>query len=169
MISTSPSFQNPVQGDLHLTLNSSCKDKGSNNAPSLPSWDFEGDIRIAPINGVVDIGADEYFPHLYTTGRIYPGYKIKLNVVGASGSQVLIGIGTSVLPAPILIPGYGNLYISPPIALVPLGNIPSSGIVSWSVKIPFPYTIPSYIPPFQALVLTSGGGQLTNLEIVYVR
>jgi parallel beta-helix repeat protein len=64
-IDTDPSFvRNPRTnwrndpGDLHLTANSPCIDRGDNNA--VYSWgaDIDGESRI--IGGLVDMGADEY-------------------------------------------------------------------------------------------------------------
>ncbi len=63
-IKSDPLFVDPAQGDFHLKSGSPCIDKGLNNAPQLPSKDFEGDPRISDGNGdgnaTVDIGADEY-------------------------------------------------------------------------------------------------------------
>lgn len=59
-ISLDPLFVDIGAGDYHLQPGSLCIDVGSNLAPSLPSTDFEGDPRIWPEGGVVDIGADEF-------------------------------------------------------------------------------------------------------------
>ncbi len=56
-ISSDPLFEDPANSDFHLQATSPCIDAGDNNAPSLPTTDFEGDQRIV---NIVDIGADEY-------------------------------------------------------------------------------------------------------------
>jgi hypothetical protein len=61
-----PRFVDPPGGDLHLRLGSPAVDAGWNGAPSLPSADFEGDVRIrdglSGSGAVVDLGADELAP-----------------------------------------------------------------------------------------------------------
>ena len=53
-------------GDYHLTADSPCIDTGTNESPSLPDIDFEGDQRILDGDhdgsAKVDIGADEFVP-----------------------------------------------------------------------------------------------------------
>ena len=57
-------------GDYHLTADSPCIDTGTNDAPSIPDTDFEGDQRIIDGdndgNATVDMGADEYVSELKT-------------------------------------------------------------------------------------------------------
>ncbi len=63
-INVDPLFVDPSLGDLHLQSGSPCIDAGYNYAPSLPTYDFEGDFRRLDGNGdgwaVVDMGVDEY-------------------------------------------------------------------------------------------------------------
>jgi len=74
-----PVYVNPKNGDFHLQPGSPCIDKGDNNAPLLPSVDFEGDQRIfdGDNDGIatVDMGCDEYSPITVTApngGEIIP-------------------------------------------------------------------------------------------------
>lgn len=57
-------------GDYHLTADSACVDTGSNGAPSIPYFDFDGDKRIIDGdndgNATADIGADEYVSTIKT-------------------------------------------------------------------------------------------------------
>jgi hypothetical protein len=57
-IDDDPCFVDAAAGDFHLLSDSPCIDAGTNSAPNLPGTDFEGDSRI--VDGVVDIGADEF-------------------------------------------------------------------------------------------------------------
>ncbi|MCX6876445.1 MAG: right-handed parallel beta-helix repeat-containing protein [Verrucomicrobia bacterium] len=57
-INVSPAFADAVNGDYHLTSSSPCVNAGKNDAPQLPTTDFDGDLRIA--GGTVDMGAYEF-------------------------------------------------------------------------------------------------------------
>ena len=69
-IDADPLFVDIDGGDYHLTWDSPCRNSGVNSATYLSSLDFEGDPRIA--NQVVDMGADEFSPHLYFFGYMVP-------------------------------------------------------------------------------------------------
>ena len=62
-INENPLFVDPDNGDYHLGPDSPCIDVGDNDAPNLPLYDFEGDIRILDGDGdgtaTVDMGVDE--------------------------------------------------------------------------------------------------------------
>ncbi len=59
-IDKDPLFVDSEQGDYRLLSDSPCIDKGTADAPELPTTDFEGDSRT--IGDAPDIGADEFDP-----------------------------------------------------------------------------------------------------------
>lgn len=60
-ISADPLFADRPGGDFHLTSASLCKNAGYDTSTSLPSKDLDGQLRR---NGIVDMGADEYWPSI---------------------------------------------------------------------------------------------------------
>jgi parallel beta-helix repeat protein len=162
-IDSDPLFVDPVDGDLHLTFPSPCKDAGDNSVMNLPTEDFEGDPRSA--YGTVDMGADEFYTHLYQTGDATPGGTVELKFVGLPGtSPVGLFIGTGVLDPPL--PSiWGDWYLKFPIlGPITLGAIPApDGVLTLPGTLPglppAPYSI-----PMQAII----GSDLTNLCLLEV-
>lgn len=65
-IKSDPMFANPVY-DLHIQPGSPCRNTGYNGAITSTEWlDMDGQSRIQPINGAVDIGADESDGTIYS-------------------------------------------------------------------------------------------------------
>lgn len=57
-ISLDPLFANKAGGDYHLRSVSPCIEAGWSDATGIPATDMDGEARV---NGVIDIGADEYW------------------------------------------------------------------------------------------------------------
>lgn len=73
-----PLFADPGSGDYHLGLGSPCVDTGTNDAPSLPGHDFEGDPRVMDGNrdgiAVVDMGVDEVYGYILYLPFLFRSY-----------------------------------------------------------------------------------------------
>ena len=100
MIDADPAFVDPARDDFHLTLQSPCRNTGDDSAVTAAE-DFEGDPRI--VNGRVDMGADEFFFHLYHVGDAVPGSPLGIRTIGVPGmpfslAYSAISTGTAFLP-----------------------------------------------------------------------
>jgi hypothetical protein len=162
MIDADPLFVDPAADDFHLTFPSPCRNAGDNGAAGLPAVDFEGDPRIA--SGTVDMGADEFYRHLYYTGDATPASQVGLHFVGTPGDAILLFVGSGVLDPP-LSTVYGDWYLRFPLLFQgAFGFVPQGGVAScllWiSSSVPSPWDI-----PMQAGI----GMKLTNLCVMKVR
>jgi hypothetical protein len=166
-IDADPLFADPAGSDYHVTHPSPCRNTGD-NASVIGTEDFEGDLRIA--DGNVDIGADEFYQHLYSVGAIAPGSRIDVKVVGSPGAApVRLALGSGIQDPPQTTP-YGKLYlVLPPLFSADLGTIPASGVLVYSAKVP-PFWSPGDRRPLQALIgpLGNPASVLTNLLLLVV-
>ncbi|MFH2002550.1 MAG: hypothetical protein ABIK28_22955, partial [Planctomycetota bacterium] len=148
--------------DYHLTYPSPCRDAGTNTAPSLQANDFEGDPRVADQS--TEMGADEFYTHLYCTGDFTPSGAIEGKFIGIPGtSPVGLFIGSGILDPP-LHHMWGDFYLKAPWVLFVLVPIPANGVLIIPATLPATPTTPYYIP-MQALI----GWKLTNLFVMYIR
>ncbi|MFG0328700.1 MAG: right-handed parallel beta-helix repeat-containing protein [Phycisphaerales bacterium] len=153
-IDADPLFIESVRGDYHLAVNSPCRNAGDDGMVGS-NTDHEGDPRIA--KGRVDMGADEFHPHLYAIGDFEPGELIDVRVVGEPGDVVELALGSGLLDEPVQT-AFGLLYLKLPLRLrVTLGVIGPDGSLAHTQRVPSNLP-PGQILPFQALI----GGSLSN-------
>jgi hypothetical protein len=165
MIDADPLVVESGNGDLHLTIDSPCRDTG-NSAAVTEQLDFEGDPRIA--GSEVDMGADEFHEHLYHLGDATPGGKISIRIIGTPTAPVTLALGSGIQEPPMNTP-YGDLYLAFPLVRFSLGPIPSNGALL------FPATVPASWQagegkPLQALIGPFGNpaSVLSNLLVLQV-
>lgn len=164
VITANPNFVDWAMGDLHLSFPSPCRNTGTNMAPQIYKLDFEGDIRIA--FNIADMGADEFFRHLYYTGKSVPGGTVELKVVDLPGTNPVALFMSGTVLDPPLSTIFGNWWLgfATLTGPLPLGAVPGSGVIVLSGTLPLvpgPYNI-----YFQSL--QGGPLMLTNLCIMHV-
>ena len=165
MIDADPLFAETANHDFHLTWNSPCRDTGDSSVVTEP-LDFENDPRI--VGTTVDMGADEFYYHLYHTGDVVPGDSVDLKIIGYPQAPVTFAWGQTIIDPP-LSTQHGNLCIWPLVWSGFIGNVQSNGVLSMPVTIPSTWQAGDHAP-LQALVGPWGGGwtKLTNLNVVTV-
>jgi len=158
-IDNDPLFADSANDDIHLTWNSPCRGAGDNSVVTEPT-DFEGDPRVAL--GTVDMGADEFYYHLYHGGEVVPGFPINIKVVGYPSAPVLLALGSG-LQDPPLNTQHGDLWLQwPPLWQGNIGTVPSDGILVLPVTVPTNWT-PGSEHYLQSLI-GPWGGSYTRLS-----
>ena len=148
-INNNPCFVEAAENDCHILYHSPCRDVGS-NAYINGDYDYENDPRIS--NTIVDMGADEFYEHLYFSGDNYSGSCLYTNFIGyPSNDPVYLILGLQALKDPIPTI-YGSFYLMPPlIELGPFGPMKLNGKISYRTVIP--YNLPgSYTVSTQAII-----------------
>jgi len=135
-IDSDPLFVDPFNLDFHIKYNSPCRDAGDKTLGYLSPFDFENDPRIA--YGEVDMGADEFYNHLYTTGIANHGARVDMKITGIPGTAPLwlfLSMSAKLIPQTTK---WGDWYLEFPfLGPVMLGQIPAvDGI----------YVLPGIIP-----------------------
>lgn len=92
-IDVDPMFVNPELGDYHLRFGSPCINKGTADAPELPSTDFEGDSRI--IGKAPDIGADEFNPYPFPTTTTIPVTTTTTTTIPSNTTTTMVSTTTT--------------------------------------------------------------------------
>lgn len=164
MIDADPNFVDGAGNDFHLRYTSPCKDAGDNAASALPAADFEGDPRVA--YGTVDLGADEFHPHLYHMGSATPGGSIEVKLTGVPGTAPLgIWLSGGYLDPPLPCQ-WGDWYLAIPFS----GPIDLGGISSPDGVYTLPGVIPSSMPsPYDIFLQALIGNAMSNPQKIAVR
>ena len=161
-IDAPPEFIDEPNADYHLAYDSPGRDAGD-AGPEFELLDMEGDPRVA--YGLPDMGADEFYRHLYWAGEAVPGQEVKIRIVDLPrAGPVLLFVGSGILDTP-LCTKWGDWYLEFPVpAELNLGRIPTPrGWMEASLRLPANMQVPSSIS-LQALV----GQALTNPSVIEI-
>ncbi|MBU0754283.1 MAG: right-handed parallel beta-helix repeat-containing protein [Planctomycetes bacterium] len=164
-IDADPLFADDADDDIHLSWQSPCRDTGDDSVIT-ELFDFEGDPRIA-WNGTVDMGADEFYTHLYYTGDATPGGDIQGKLVGIPGTWpvgLFFGSGVRETPWHHM---WGDFWLEEPWFVVPLNPIPANGVLVMPTTLSFDPPAPWDLP-MQGLVGLDPDS-FTNLCVLEVR
>jgi parallel beta-helix repeat protein len=162
-IDADPLFVDQAAGDYHLVYDSPCRDMGSESVPYMPGEDFEGDPRVAI--EAIDMGADEFYTHLYQTGDATPGGTVEVKLVGAPGTfPVGLWFSSGLLDPPQTYK-WGVWYLAfPVVGPVLPGPIPGSGVAVLQG------VLPGGVPgPYDIFMQAMIGNVFTNLFVMEVR
>jgi len=175
-IDTDPMFVDSDNWDFHLQPDSPCIDRGTNNAPSMPDTDFEGDPR--PVNGdqagdaFADMGVDEYCTYYNLSTAVS---SIGMGTITLDPPGGIYAMGTTVTITASANPGYTFSHWSGQA----IGTDPSIPITMNANKIitanftellPGSYTLSTsvYPPGAGSITLSPSGGVYEMGEIVTV-
>jgi len=167
MIDVDPLFADTAGGDYHIAYQSPCRDSGTELFPFDLPKDFERDSRFH--GDSIDMGADEFHPHLYFHGRPVPGGDVSIRIVGEPGtSPVSLGSSPRYQETP-LITRFGPLFLRNPFIGISLPAIPPSGIHNINVTVPASWT-PGPVLAFQGFLgpFADPGSILTNHCVLIV-
>jgi len=167
MIDADPLFADEANDDLHITWNSPCRDSGDNNAANAV-YDMEGDPRVAL--STVDMGADEYYYHLYHMGDVVPGAALEIKVIGYPTAPITLYLGSGIAGQP-LVTQHGDFWlVLPPLWAGGIGSIQANGVRAFTTAVPTGWA-PGSEHPIQALVGPWGGAwtRLTNVDLLVVK
>jgi parallel beta-helix repeat protein len=167
MYTIDPEFVDPAGSDYHLRFTSPVRNVGDGVAPGICSTDFEGDPR--SVQGGVDLGADEFFYHLYHAGAVTPGAPFAFRAAGLPGLPVTLFYGSGVQDPPYPTP-HGSFHLAWPVLWQGfIGTVPASGVLELPVMAPSAWN-PGDRVPFQALIGPWNGltTLFSNVEILSV-
>ena len=167
MYTIDPGFADETNRDYHILYTSPVRNCGDGSASGMASEDFEGDPRI--VEGGVDIGADEFYYHLYHLGSVVPGDLIEIKVAGIPAYPVTLFLGSAIQDPPYHTV-HGDFFLSWPVLWQgALGAVRPDGILTVPVSVPLTWNQGEQ-KPLQALVGYWGDPltRLTNLELLTV-